>query len=224
MFKSGSLFHSKMLSAIKVFLLLTLIIEIQSMFTSTSAVSRGRSQSMRTLSNRNGFTTNLKARSSSPLASEASASSKITLHPMDVDVKPVSSTATMDASKIVEKSLKASESDRLLEDTNIQPEPIITAEAQRVRNVDFDLREVSLPTDVEHFNPMRDGVYARVRRILLRHGAAIVSGGVIGGAIGVGGSAIVDHFVNNNITTTTPLQMITSEQTQADSDEITNSF
>lgn len=179
---------------------------------------------MRTFGYRDGITTNLKARSSSPLASEASTSSKTTLHPIDVDVKPVSSTVTLDASKLVEKSLKTSESDRLLEETNIQPEPIITAETQRVRNVDFDFREVSLPTEGAHFNPMRDGVYARVRRILLQHGAVVASGGVIGGVIGVGGSSIVDHFVNNNITTTAPLQMSTNEQAQADNDEITNSF
>lgn len=165
---------------------------------------------MRTLSHLEGIRSNIKARSSSPIASEASTSSKITQHPIEVDVKPVSSTLILEASEKAEKPFKISESDRLLDEVNVQHKPMIAAEAQRrINNLDIDLHEASLPTNGEYLNPARDGVFSRVRSIILRFGAAAV----IGGTVGAGGSSIVDHFVDNQITTT-------SEQATVDDVEV----
>lgn len=67
---------------------------------------------------------------------------------------------------------------------------------------DVNLREASEQTHSDHLNPSRDGVRARVHRILLKYGAPIAVGAAVGGAIGVGAF----EFLNTSTTTTTTTQ------------------
>lgn len=67
------------------------------------------------------------------------------------------------------------------------------------RRLSEDLNEALLPTNVEHFNPSRDGYYARINRVLVRYGV----GAVAGTAVGVGAVEIYNRAVLATTTSTT---------------------
>lgn len=79
---------------------------------------------------------------------------------------------------------------------------------QRLRSVsNINLDEAVRATNAEHLDPTRDGVYARLNRILLQYGTAVV----VGSAIGAGAIELVNR-TSTATTTTTAAPISTSTQ------------
>lgn len=104
-------------------------------------------------------------------------------------------------------------------DINLRPEPAVMEEAQRARNVlDLGLREVSEGTNNRHLDPTRDGVFARFRNVLRRHGPATV----FGAAAGVAGYEISNDLIKHFNESTTKIPTTTSTTTEYE--EIVNAL
>lgn len=170
------------------FVLVSLTVEIESMI-SSSVVSRGRSQSMRPLLQRSRIQTNLNQQpgrsSSSPTLSTTN---------------PLASTSTLIKDRKSSKTCATCD----LKEVNLRETEALN-EASHVRNFfDIDLTEADSGTYNANLDPSKDGVFARVRKILQRYGTFVA----IGSAIGVGGSVIHQHFNNSGThANTTSLQM-----------------
>lgn len=139
---------------------------------STATLSRGRSRSMSSLPR----ITKSKPITQSRPASISSSSSTVN----EADVNPLASTSDF-------KEVDVREHQHLIEKT---------------KHVSFathvDLAEASEGTQSDHLIPSRDGVFARVRRILLRNAAPVAVGAAIGG-VGVG--AGISQLFNTTTTT-----------------------
>lgn len=178
-------------------ILLSLIIEIEPMF-STSVASKGRSQSMRPLVSRNKINTNTQ-----PLRSASSSSSSASsLHsiPAETDTKTIhAGPSDLAVKKALSKAV------------SFQPEAVVEMDAAHpIRTASrISLQEATIGTHSEHLNPARDGVYARVRNILQRYGVPIGVGVAVGVGTGVAsvgagvGYQIAKNILNNNKTSTT---------------------
>lgn len=171
-------------------ILLSLIIEIKPMI--PTSVKRGRSQSMRPLVGRSKSNQpSQSARSST--SSAGSSSSMIQSIPLETDSK----TKPVVASEIKEKKAMSKA-------VNFQPEAVVMDEAvlmneaesmRRVSRINLD--EVSAATHSERLNPLQDGVYARVRRILQQYGIPVGVGTAVGVGLGVG-AGIGEYQIRNN--------------------------
>lgn len=111
-------------------------------------------------------------------------------------------------------SLLASESEQqaLIERSN---------HAEIISGASINLNEAAHVTHGAHLDPLRDGVLARVRRIIQRYGV----GFAVGSAIGAGGYVLGNHFAHNitesPMQSTTVATTTTTEQTDH-SDDVDN--
>lgn len=145
----------------------TIKIQVESTFSSSAAVKARRTQSMR----------------ASALKPE-----------LNVNVRPVSHSSTSSTSSIT--SLKDTDSKSMASTSGFKENEFhpLAEKSKHVSFTEADLREVSAQTHNDVLDPTRDGVYARMQRILTRYGSAAV----VGTAIGVGGGLAADHFLNQN--------------------------
>lgn len=81
----------------------------------------------------------------------------------------------------------------------------------------IDLGEASMGVNTENFDPARDGVFARVRKAMLRYGAAAA----IGSAVGVGGLEVKRQLFPDSSNNTEKYQSVV-ENTTDDSHGIFN--
>lgn len=160
----------------------------------------GSSQTMKLLSRESRFHSNFKPQTSGLSSPASSSTSSITSKHFQVETEKQ------------HKSKNPCES-CLLKEENQQHETVELDETQRRSVLDLDLHEATLGTNSEHLDPTRDGVFARVRRILLQHGTSAA----VGSVMGVGAF----EMMRTTFTTTTTTMRTTQESKNLrDVDEI----
>lgn len=165
-------------------ILSTIVNEIELAFSSTT-ISRGRSQSM-TIPSRNSAIKPIVRTQPEPISSSSSTTSINSAN--GVKNKPIASTSAF---------------------KEVDLETPLVEKTKRVSFIsDVNLREASEQTHSEHLIPSRDGVRARIRRILIRYGAPVAVGAVVGSAVGVGAF----EFFNTSTTSTTTEKSVNSPQ------------
>lgn len=87
-------------------------------------------------------------------------------------------------------------------------------ETLEARQVAIDLNALASGTNVEHISPSRDGIYARLARLMLQYGASAA----IGSAAGF---ATLEILNKSSLTTTTTTEKIVASVSTS-SDEITD--
>lgn len=119
----------------------------------------------------------VRTRPASPSASSTSS------HNVESESKPMASTSTFQQEIGVERQ-------------EIDLKPLTEAEAKRVRLIEPNFVDPLAVTQSEHLDPMRDGVFARMRNNALRYGAAAA----IGSSISAGGLAakqLLSQYIGN---------------------------
>lgn len=189
------------------FILISLFVENKTMI-SSSVVSRGRSQSMRPLLQRSRSDTVIKPQT----ASSNSAVTTLSHTQINTKTNPVASTSSAKSTLTRDQeSLKTICETCTKKEKNQQHVPSGLDEVQNMRSLmDINLSEVSVGTNSEHLIPSRDGVYARLRRVLLQHGVAVA----IGSGIGVGAIELMNVLNTTTIATPTTTTTTTSTTTQ----------
>lgn len=94
--------------------------------------------------------------------------------------------------------------------SEVDLEPLVDKTRRVTIDTSINVPEASFATYSDgNINPARDGVFARIRNAMLRHGLSVA----IGGAIGAGGIEISRIFQNNNQTLENPVFNKTQENT-----------
>lgn len=135
----------------------------------------------------------------------------------NVEIKPMQRTqhesiASSSSSFSEIKSIKNDESNSHastseLREVDLQRDPLVDKTKHVTFGSNVNLREASIQTHSERIIPSRDGVRARVHRILFQHAAPVAVGIVAGAAVGIGA---FEYF---NITRTAATTTTTSTTT-----------
>lgn len=203
-------------------------IQVECIFSSSGVLKargRSRSQSMRPFVHKKEFNLNTRAASTSSSSSASSATSLA-----DQKVKPIQITSKVQPSTSTvekQKSKKSCNHD-CFKDVNLQP--IVAEVSSPVRSFSgISLHEAMQSTHSGgQINPSRDGMRARIRKILKQHSVPVGVGMIFGSAIGVGTLEEVSNrkknlsSTSNDISTTTSTTIITTSTMQPVDDEIKN--
>lgn len=193
------------MSIIKIFfvhiILYLLINEIRPQMISTSTILRGRSR---------------------PISAVSIDTVAKPLRP--TSISSTSSSTASTSSKIVNKDVKTKPN--LFEEIDIhrEREPLVE-NPKRVSFTYIDHREATQNTNGEQLDPLRDGVFARMHRILNQNAAPIAIGAVIGGTIGgVGVAGALELYNASSIINTYFSSKVVKNTTNISEEEILNRF
>lgn len=157
------------------------------------SAARGRSHSMRPLIHRGRIRSNINPQTVRLSSSSWSTTSSMSDQNTNTKTEPMATTNTI---KRQQKRSKC-KGDCALEEVKLR-ETSVLDEAQRTRSVlDINLRDASTATNIEHLDPTRDGVYARVKNALRQYSIATGSGS----ALTIAGFHALNYFNNTETST-----------------------